>query len=230
MSAHPLSIAIDGPASSGKGTVARLVAQKLGLPYVDTGAMYRSVGLCALRAGLSTRDEARVGALAASLSFEFGWDGSILQVRVNGEDVTSAIRTEEVGRAASDVAVLPGVRIALLDLQRGLARSGAVMDGRDIGTVVLPDADLKIYLDASAEVRAQRRRDELATRGDVRTLESVLHDIVARDAQDSGREHAPLRAADDAIRIDSTRRTPNEVVDRVLELAAGIVEASAIRA
>lgn len=218
----PLSIAIDGPASSGKGTVARKVAQSLDLAYVDTGAMYRSVGLRALQAGMSTHDGAGVGALAAALSFAFTWDGALLRVEVDGEDLTHTIRTEEVGRAASDVAVLPQVRAALLDLQRDLARAGAVMDGRDIGTVVLPEADLKVYLDASPEVRAQRRQAELAARGDVRPLSAVLDDILARDAQDSGRAHAPLRAAHDAVRIDSTVRTPDEVVAEILRLVDGI--------
>jgi len=213
---RPLSIAIDGPASSGKGTVARKVAHALDLAYVDTGAMYRSVGLRALRAGLSTSDGPAVGALAAALVFRFTWNGALLRVEVDGEDLTTAIRTEEAGRAASDVAVLAPVRAALLDLQRAQAAAGAVMDGRDIGTVVLPNADLKVYLDASAEVRAQRRRDELASRGDHRTVESVLADILARDAQDSGRTHAPLRAAHDAVRIDSTHRAPDDVVAEIL--------------
>jgi len=196
-----------------------MVARALDLPYVDTGAMYRSVGLRALRQEIPTTDGPRVGALAAALNFAFSWDGALLRVAVDGEDLTTPIRTEAVGRAASDVAVLPEVRAALLDLQRELARSGAVMDGRDIGTVVLPDADLKIYLDASAEVRATRRRDELASRGDVRPLAVVLADIIARDAQDSGRAHAPLRAADDAVCIDSTHRSPQQVVDEILRLA-----------
>jgi cytidylate kinase len=203
-----------------------MVARALDLSYVDTGAMYRSVGLRALRDHIPTTDGPRVGALAAALSFAFSWDGSLLRVSVDGEDLTASIRTEAVGQAASDVAVLPEVRAALLDLQRALARSGAVMDGRDIGTVVLPDADLKVYLDASAEVRAARRRDELATRGDVRPLAVVLADIIARDAQDSGRAHAPLCAAEDAVRIDSTHRAPKQVVDEILRLVGGIVSTS----
>ena len=221
-----LSIAIDGPASSGKGTVARMVARACGLAYVDTGAMYRSVGLRALRLGLSTTDGPAVGRLAASLNFTFSWDGAQLRVEVDGEDLTRAIRTESVGQAASDVAVCPEVRAALLELQRRLARSGAVLDGRDIGTVVLPDADLKVYLDASAEIRATRRHQELAARGDHRPLADVLRDIVARDAQDSGRAHAPLRAAEDAVRIDSTHRTPDQVVAEILDLVDGIRQVS----
>lgn len=221
-----LSIAIDGPASSGKGTVARMVARALGLAYVDTGAMYRSVGLRALRQGVSTSDGPAVGRLAASLAFAFSWDGAKLRVEVDGEDLTTAIRTEVVGQAASDVAVCPEVRAALLDLQRGLARSGAVLDGRDIGTVVLPDADLKVYLDASAEIRAMRRHQELAARGDHRPLADVLRDIVARDAQDSGRAHAPLRAAEDAVRLDSSHRTPEQVVAEILALVDGIRQVS----
>ncbi len=223
----PLSIAIDGPASSGKGTVARMVAHALNLSYVDTGAMYRSVGLRALELGIRTTDGPAVGALAASLNFAFSWDGARLRVAVDGEDLTKAIRTERVGQAASDVAVLVEVRAALLELQRELAKNGAVLDGRDIGTVVLPDADLKVYLDASPEVRASRRRDELAARGDHRPLEAVLRDILARDAQDSGREHAPLCAAADAVRIDSTHRTPQQVVTEILRLAGQIGGVSA---
>ena len=217
-SVRALSIAVDGPASSGKGTVARHVARELGLSYVDTGAMYRSVGLRALRAGLPLSDGPRVGRLASALKFDFSWDRTHLRVSVDGEDLTTAIREEAIGQAASDVAVLPEVRQALLGLQRELAKRGAVLDGRDIGTVVLPDADLKIYLDASPEVRAQRRRDELAARGDVREYADVLADIRARDAQDSGRAHAPLRAADDAVRIDSTHAAPPQVVAEIIEL------------
>jgi len=224
MSSPPrtLSIAIDGPASSGKGTVARQVARALGLSYVDTGAMYRAVGLRALRAGLFLKDGPGVGGLAQTLHFDFTWDQTKLRIAVDGEDLTEAIRNEEIGRAASDVAVLPQVRHALLSLQRGLAARGAVMDGRDIGTVVLPDADLKVYLDASPEVRAQRRCNELAGRGDIRRLADVLSDIHARDAQDSGRVHAPLRAADDAVHIDSTHLAPQEVVAQILDLARAI--------
>ncbi len=211
-----LTIAVDGPASSGKGTVARRVAEALGYAYVDTGAMYRSVGFRALRAGIDPRDPARTSALALALHFGFDWHRGQLRVFVDREDVSTAIRNEQVGTAASAVAVHPGVRSALLQTQRDLgAGGGVVMDGRDIGTVVLPDADLKIFLDASLEERARRRHADL--RGT--TLERVRSDLAARDAQDAGRSVAPLRRADDAVGIDSTRHTIDEVVHRVLELA-----------
>lgn len=229
MSAHPslssrrLRIAVDGPASSGKGTVARAVARSLGYAYIDTGAMYRVVGLRALSVGLSLQDGPAVGRLAESLSLSFSWNGSVLRVEEGGEDLSSEIRHEQVGQAASDVAVLPEVRGALLGLQRRLAEpGGVVLDGRDIGTVVLPDADLKVYLDARAAVRARRRHAELATRGTHVSYDSVLNDIVARDAQDSGRAHAPLRPAHDAVHIDSSDATPAEVCARILQLVDDI--------
>ncbi len=222
VSLRPLAIALDGPASSGKGTVARIVAQRLGYAYVDTGAMYRAVGLFTLRKGLSPKDNAAVGALAERMAFCFRWNGERLHLEVDGEDLTDAIRTEEVGRAASDVAVLPRVRSALLHRQRELAGGGAVLDGRDIGTVVLPNADLKIFLDAKPAVRAQRRHAELAGRGDDRPLDIVLADIIQRDAQDAGRSHAPLRCADDAMVIDSSHVSVPEVVQMILDAVARI--------
>lgn len=212
-----LTIAIDGPASSGKGTVARKVAETLGYAYVDTGAMYRAVGLAALRAGVSPTDAARTTEIARALHFGFDWHKGKLRIIVDREDVSAAIRNEEVGKAASAVAVHPGVRAALLQTQRDLgAGGGVVMDGRDIGTVVLPDADLKIFLDASLAERARRRHGELAGS----TYEQVYAELAARDAQDSGRATAPLRQADDAVRIDSTRYGIDEVVATVLDLVA----------
>jgi CMP/dCMP kinase len=221
-----IRIAIDGPASSGKGTVARMVAKALGYTYIDTGSMYRAVALAAQRKGLSCYDEAGVGTLARSLAIDFAWDGETLRTRlaVGGgpkEDVTDALRSEEVGRGASDVASLPAVRTALLDQQRALGvRGGVVMDGRDIGTVVLPDAELKLFLDATAEERARRRTLELHARGDLRPFERVLEEIEARDAQDAGRTVAPLKQADDAVYLDTTGLTPERVRDRIVELAA----------
>jgi cytidylate kinase len=211
-----LTIAIDGPASSGKGTVARRVAEALGYAYVDTGAMYRAVGLMALRRGVSATDAAATTAIAEALHFAFDWHKGQLRVFVDREDVSDAIRNERVGNAASAVAVHPGVRAALLQTQRDLgAGGGVVMDGRDIGTVVLPDADLKIFLDASLEERARRRHAELPGT----TLDDIRRELAARDAQDSGRSTAPLRQAEDAIRVDTTGHTIDEVVDRVMALA-----------
>jgi cytidylate kinase len=211
-----LTIAVDGPASSGKGTVARAVARALGYAYVDTGAMYRVVGLLVSRAGLSTDDGAACGRVASTTAIRFGWDGDRLRVWSGDEEVTDAIRTGPVGLAASAVARHPEVRAALLGAQRALgAAGGVVMDGRDIGTVVLPDAQVKIYLDASLDERARRRQRELPHV----TFERVRADLAARDSQDAGRAAAPLRQAEDAHRIDSTGRTVESVVEEIVALA-----------
>lgn len=215
-----LAIAIDGPGSSGKGTVARGVARALGYQYVDTGAMYRSVALAASRAGLSFEEEHGVAAVARALAFRFVWDGDVLRIELDGEDVTREIRTEAMSQGASKVSVLPEVRAALLDLQRGLADAGGVvMDGRDIGTVVLPDADLKVFLDADLDERARRRHEELLRRGDVASFEAVRRDLAERDDRDRTRSTAPLKPADDAVVLDSTELTIRQAIDRVLSLA-----------
>ena len=211
-----IAIAIDGPASSGKGTVARFVAARLGYAYVDTGALYRAVGLYLMRGGADPRDGEVATAMARTLAFAFDWREGSLRLRVNGVDESDAIRGEAVGRAASAVAVHPGVRAALIQTQRDLgARGGVVMDGRDIGTVVLPDAQLKVYLDAALEERARRRHAEAPGVA----LDEVRRQLAARDEQDSGRETAPLRVADDAEYVDTTGRSVDEVVAQVLALA-----------
>lgn len=211
-----ITIAIDGPASSGKGTVARFVAARLGYGYIDTGALYRGVGLRLLRSNLDPTDANAATEMARSLTFQFDWRDGSLRVAVDGVDESAAIRGEDVGRAASAVAVHPGVRTALLQTQRDLgARGGVVMDGRDIGTVVLPDAQLKIYLDASLDERARRRHAEAPGVA----LDQVRHQLAARDHQDSGRETAPLRVAADAEYVDTTGRGVEEVVQQVLALA-----------
>jgi len=216
-----IAIAIDGPGSAGKGTVAKGVARKLGYQYVDTGAMYRAVALLAERRGVSLDSEPDLTELAASLDFSFGWDGDVLRVLVDGQDITRDIRTEAAGQGASRVSALPGVRQALLDLQRRLARvGGVVMDGRDIGTVVLPSAQVKVFLDASLEERARRRHEELLRRGEVIAYSDVLRDLEERDSRDRDRETAPLRPADDAVIIDSTDLSIRQVVDRVLALVS----------
>ena len=226
--ARPLHIALDGPASSGKGTVARLVARTLSYAYVDTGAMYRCVGLAAIRAGLSLTDGPAVGALAACLQIGFTWRGQEQRVLLDGVDVSETIRQAAIGRAASDVAVLPEVRAALLEGQRALGRAGGVvMDGRDIGTVVLPDAELKIYLDAHIETRAARRRAELAARGQPAAFEEVLAELRARDSQDSGRTTAPLRRAEDAILLDTSDLSPEEAAHRICAMARARIDAAA---
>lgn len=223
-----ITITVDGPASSGKGTVARAVARELGYAYVDTGAMYRAVALCAERRGVSWEDEAALAALAAGLRFRFSWQGELLRVEVDGEDVTSEIRLDQYGTGASRVSRLAAVRLALLGLQRALgAAGGVVMDGRDIGTVVLPDAELKIYLDADVQVRAQRRYEEILRRGEEADLEQVLAAMVERDRLDMQRDVAPLRPADDAVVIDSTGRTPQAVTEQVLVLAKGLAPVAA---
>lgn len=216
---RPIAIAVDGPGSSGKGTVARKVARALGYQYVDTGAMYRAVALLADRRGVAWTNEAALVALTAGLDFRFVWDGESLRVLVDGEDVSAPIRIDAIGQGASRVSALPGVRAALLDLQRALgAAGGVVMDGRDIGTVVLPDAELKIYLDATLEERAARRHDELVRRGEVVSLHEVATKLAERDRLDMKREVAPLRAADDAVHLDTTELTPRQALDAVLRL------------
>lgn len=217
MSRRDLAIAVDGPGSSGKGTVARKVAKALGYAYVDTGAMYRAVAVVARERGLDLDDAEGVAELARRLGFAFGWDGETLGVRVDGVDRTSDIRGAAVGLDASRVSRHPPVRDALLGLQRELAAAGGVvMDGRDIGTVVLPDADLKVFLDASLDERARRRHDELRQRGEAVSVDDVRRDLATRDKQDRERPVAPLRPADDAVILDSTGSSVEEVVATVL--------------
>lgn len=216
-----LTIAVDGPASSGKGTLARGIAKSLDYEYVDTGAIYRSVALFADRAGIPWSDEGPLAALAGSLRFTFQWKEGRLLVQVNGEDVTDAIRRDEISRGASAVSKHGQVRRALLELQRDLgARGGVVMDGRDIGTVVLPTADVKLFLEADLDERARRRHLELVKKGQDLTYEDVRSAIAARDRQDSERAHAPLRAAEDAIVLDSTHLSAGEALESALKIIA----------
>lgn len=222
-----ISIAVDGPGSAGKGTVAKSVARSLGYQYIDTGAMYRAVALVSQRSGIPWNDEPAVAEVARGLSFYFGWDGDVLRVVVDGEDISTVIRKDGIGRGASDVSALPAVRAALLELQRNLgAGGGVVMDGRDIGTVVLPDAQLKVYLDADLDVRARRRHDELLRRGEVVSFQQVRAGLAFRDKQDSERAVAPLKQADDAVYVDSTSMSPAQVVKCVLDLAEERMKAS----
>jgi cytidylate kinase len=223
-----IAIAVDGPGSSGKGTVARAVARALGYAYVDTGSMYRSVALMARERGVSWQDGPALARLASGLTFDFRWDGDILIILVDGFDVTSAIRKDDIGTGASQVSAWPEVRAALLERQRDLGhRGGVVMDGRDIGTVVLPDAQLKIYLDADLEERARRRHDELLRRGDVVSYPQVLEALETRDRQDRERPVAPLCLAPDAVFLDTSTLTVREATDKVLDLAE---ERGAVRA
>ncbi len=207
-------VTIDGPSGTGKGTIADLLAERLGWHVLDSGALYRVLGLAATRHGLALDDPEAVTPLAETLAVSFGRG----RVFLDGEDVTASIRTEDVGMAASRVAAHPSVRAALLDWQRRMHRPpGLVADGRDMGTVVFPDAPLKIFLDATPEVRAERRYKQLKEKGLDANLPELVVDIRERDRRDRTRPVAPLRAARDAVLVDSTAMSIAEVTDRVLE-------------
>lgn len=215
------NIAIDGPAGAGKSTIARAVAAKLGLIYVDTGAIYRSVGLYVCRKGVGSKDRAKIVEMLSEIDIGIIHDEEGKQRMIlNGEDVSEDIRLPEISIYASDVSAIPEVRSFLLELQRDFARKhGTVMDGRDIGTVVLPDAELKIFLTASPEERAKRRYKELYEKGVDTTFEAVLEDMTYRDANDSGRSVAPLKAAEDAINVDTTNLSLDESINAIIHLA-----------
>ena len=198
-------VAIDGPSGAGKSSLARRCAAELGLLYVDTGAIYRTVGLAALRRGVDRKDEAAVAKILPELEIGMGYEDGEQRMYLNGEDVSREIRLPEISMCASDVSAHAAVRSYLLEMQRKLARENCViMDGRDIGTVVLPEAKLKIYLTASPEARAERRMKELQAQGMEQPDEEVLRDIILRDEQDMNREVAPLRQAEDAVLVDTT--------------------------
>lgn len=200
-----ISIAVDGPSGAGKSTLSRRLASELGYIYVDTGAMYRTIGLFALRNGADLDSQAELAALLPEIKLEMRYVDGVQHMFLNGEDVSGLIRTEQVSMAASHVSAHPAVRAFLLETQRGLARENNIlMDGRDIGTVVLPNAQVKIFLTASAQERARRRYNELAARGDDVTYEQVLADVEQRDYNDTHRAAAPLRAAEDAVTVDTT--------------------------
>ena len=200
------SIAIDGPSGAGKSTLAKRLAQELGFLYVDTGAIYRTVGLAARRRRVDPADAAQVAAVLPQLTITMGYGEDGLQrMCLDGEDVTAAIRENEISACASKVAAIPAVRDFLMEMQRKAAREhDVIMDGRDIGTVVLPRADLKIYLTAAPEARAERRCRELLERGQQANFDQVLREVVERDRRDTQREAAPLRQAEDAVLADTT--------------------------
>ena len=214
------SVAIDGPSGAGKSTIARRCASAFQFLYVDTGAIYRVVGLAVLRAGVDRRSVDAVTKLLPGLEIDLRYDENGEQrMFLNGEDVSAAIRMPEISICASDVSALPEVRAYLMEMQRRIARTHhVIMDGRDIGTAVLPNADLKIFLTASAEARASRRLKELLAKGVETDFESVLKDICYRDEQDSSRAAAPLRRADDAVLVDSTELSFDETFSAVSQL------------
>jgi cytidylate kinase len=212
----PLIIAIDGPSASGKSTLGRMLARELGLLYIDTGSMYRAIALAVLESCASERDDLAVGSLAERVRIDLAGDPDSLQVFLNGRDVTSRIRDEDVTHVASVVSTIPAVRRAMVKQQRELGRRGAVMNGRDIGTVVFPDADLKFFLDANVNERAERRLAEERVVNPGADYEQTLSDISERDRRDTTREDSPLVAAQDAIVIDSTGSSIQEVFDRMM--------------
>ena len=213
------NIAIDGPAGAGKSTIAKIVAKELGFIYVDTGAMYRTLALACFRDGIDTSDEAAVVSKCESVEVTLGYEDGTQKVYLNGEDVSAEIRREEIGNLTSAIAVYPGVRKILVALQKDLAaKNDVVMDGRDIGTAVLPNAELKIYLTASVETRAKRRYDELVEKGQTCDLKEIEKDIEDRDYRDMNREVSPLSQADDAVLVDSSNMTIDEVVEKIISL------------
>ncbi len=209
-------IAIDGPAGAGKSTIAKLLAAKLGIVYLDTGAMYRAAGLKALETGVSFSDENAVKEMLDNTTFDVVQRQGGQRVYLDGRDVTDSIREHKVSKAASDISAVPCVRYKMVELQREIAsRRDTVLDGRDIGTFVLPGADFKFYLTASIEERAQRRYKELMAKGESCTLEKVAEDIAARDYNDSHRALAPLKKADDAVEIDTTSLSVEAVAEKI---------------
>ena len=213
------NIAIDGPAGAGKSTIARRAAEELGFVYVDTGAMYRAIAVYLLQKGIPPEEKEQVEAAVKEIQVSIAYEEGEQQVLLNGENVTSWLRREEVGRMASSVSAIPAVRQALFELQRSLAeKEDVIMDGRDIGTAILPNAELKIYLTASVETTARRRCLELSQKGEEADLAEVEKDIRERDERDMNRETAPLKQAPDAIYLDTSHMTIEEVVGKIKTL------------
>ncbi len=220
-----IKIAIDGPSGSGKSTLAKALAKKLGFVYVDTGALYRTVGLYVTEKGISVSDAEGVSDVLCEISVDLEYDAEGAQhVLLNGTDVGDRIRTSEIAAAASAVSAIPAVRDFLLDTQRNMAKAhNVIMDGRDIGTVIFPDAEVKIFLVASDRVRAERRCAELIEKGESKTVEQVLADMKERDKNDSGRKTAPLTPAKDAVFLDTSANTLAETADAALKIIAAKV-------
>ena len=213
------SIAIDGPAGAGKSTIAKLLAKELGYIYVDTGAMYRAMAVYFSQNGVDPEDEEAINAKVGNIDIKITYEDGVMQVILNGENVTGLLRTEETGKMASKTSKYPSVRTKLVDLQRVLAKeSDVIMDGRDIGTVVLPDAFCKIYLTASSDARAKRRYDELVAKGEVCDYNAIKEDIENRDYQDMNREVSPLKQAWDAVLVDTSDMNIEQVVDALRKI------------
>ena len=214
-----MNIAIDGPAGAGKSTIAKRLAKKLGFIYVDTGAMYRAMAYYFLQHNIDAKDENAIAAACPDVDVTITYENGEQQVLLNGENVNGVIRNEEVGNMASSTSVYPVVRKKLVELQRQLAKSAdVIMDGRDIGTCVLPDAQVKIYLTASPATRAKRRYDELTEKGVSCDLAEIEKDIIDRDYRDMHRETSPLRQAEDAVLVDSSEMNIDEVVDAIYQV------------
>jgi CMP/dCMP kinase len=213
---HPLIIAIDGPSGSGKSTLGRMLARELGLLYIDTGSMYRAVALAVIESTVNESDDVAVGSLAERIDIDLGGDPDSLRVSLDGKEVTERVRAEDVTHVASIVSTIPAVRRAMVRRQRELGKRGAVMNGRDIGTVVFPDADVKFYLDADIRERAERRLTEEREINPDATYEQTLADITERDARDTTREDSPLIAAEDAIIVDSTGMVIDDVFAKMM--------------
>ena len=211
-------IAIDGPAGAGKSSISKKVAKELGFVYIDTGAMYRTVGLKAVRMGIDTTDREGVCKILPTLDIDIRHEGVEQHIYLDGENVSDKIRTPEISMAASNVSAIPEVRVALVDMQRKLAKNhDVIMDGRDIGTFVLPDAEIKIFLTASVDARAKRRYDELVAKGEKVDFEAVKEDMIIRDKNDSTRKVSPLKVADGATVIDTSELDFEESVMKVIE-------------
>lgn len=215
-----IAIAIDGPAGAGKSTIAKMAAKELSFIYVDTGALYRAIGLCAKQNDIGSKDVDKILEMLKTIKVELAFNDNKEQiVLLNGEDVSSLIRTPEISMYASDVSAIPEVRAFLLDLQRNMAKTNnIIMDGRDIGTVVLPDAKVKIFLTASSEVRAKRRYDELIEKGMDVKYEDVLSDVITRDYNDSHRETAPLKPAEDSVLVDTSGLDLEQSVEKLISI------------
>lgn len=213
------NIAVDGPAGAGKSTIAKKIAKSLGFIYVDTGAMYRAMGLYFTRQNINPEDTQKIGAACHDIDITIEYTNEEQQVILNGENVTALIRTEEAGKMASAVATQKMVRMKLVELQRQLAKTAdVIMDGRDIGTYVLPDADVKIYLTASSKERARRRWQELMDRGTQCSIDEIEKDIIERDRQDMNREFAPLKQAEDAVMVDCSDLEIEAVVSKIIHI------------